>query len=89
MRGREGPGFRYIDKGSLAVIGRKAAVAQIGRFSFSGWLAWLIWVFVHILYLIEFDSKLRVMMQWAWNFLTKKRGARLITKIRRDDSPDN
>ena len=89
VRGSEGPGFRYKDKGSLAVIGRKAAVAQIGRFSFSGWPAWLIWVFVHILYLIEFDSKLRIMMQWAWNFFTKKRGARLITKIRIDDSPHN
>jgi len=84
--GNTGAGFWYKDKGSLAVIGRKAAVAQIGRFNFSGGIAWLIWVFVHIAYLIEFDSKLRVMMQWAWNFFTKKRGARLMTRIRTDIS---
>lgn len=86
LLGKEKRGFVYKDKGILAVIGRKAAVAKIGRFAFSGWFAWLIWVFIHIAYLIEFDSKLRVMLQWAWNFFTKKRGARLITRIRSDES---
>ncbi|RMH65205.1 MAG: NAD(P)/FAD-dependent oxidoreductase [Calditrichaeota bacterium] len=73
--------FRYVDKGSLAVIGRKSAIARIGSLNMSGWPAWLVWIFVHIAYLIEYDSKLKVMLQWAWNFFTRKRGARLITDI--------
>lgn len=71
--------FRYFDRGSLAVIGRNAAVVDLGFIKFSGFLAWLTWVFVHIYFLIEFDNKLVVMMQWAWNYWTRKRGARLIT----------
>lgn len=71
--------FEYKDKGSLAVIGRNAAVADIGRFHFSGFFAWILWVFVHIRYLIEFDNRVVVLFQWAWNYLTHKRGARLIT----------
>ena len=72
--------FRYLDKGSLAVIGRNAAVANFRFFRLDGILAWIIWVFVHIRYLIEFDNKLLVMTQWAWNYFTRKRGARLITE---------
>ncbi len=72
--------FHYQDKGSLAVIGRNAAVAQLGKLRFSGFLAWLLWVFIHIAYLIEFDNKLLVLFQWAWNYFTRKRGARLITE---------
>lgn len=71
--------FRYVDYGSLAVIGRHAAVVDLGFVKFSGFLAWLAWVFVHIYYLIEFDNKLVVMIQWGWNYFTRKRGARLIT----------
>lgn len=71
--------FRYIDKGSLAVIGRNAAVAHVGPLKINGWLAWLIWVFIHIAYLIEFDNKMLVLFQWASNYFTRKRGARLIT----------
>ncbi len=71
--------FRYHDKGMLAVIGRNKAVADIGRLHFHGLLAWLIWVFVHINFLIEFDNKLKVMTQWGWNYLTRRQGARLIT----------
>jgi NADH dehydrogenase len=71
--------FHYHDKGSLAVIGRNAAVAQSGRLHLSGFPAWLAWAFVHIYYLIEFDNKLLVMMQWAMNYFTRKKGARLIT----------
>jgi len=70
--------FRYLDRGNLAVIGRNAAVVDLGFIKFSGFLAWLTWVFVHIYFLIEFDNKLVVMMQWAWNYWTRKRGARLI-----------
>lgn len=73
------PAFRYFNKGSLAVIGRNAGVADFGSIKFAGFLAWLIWLFVHIWYLIEFDNKLMVMFQWAWNYLTRNRGARLIT----------
>jgi NADH:ubiquinone reductase (H+-translocating) len=54
-------------------------VADLGRARFTGFLAWLIWVFVHIGYLIEFDNKMVVLLQWAWNYFTRKRGARLIT----------
>jgi NADH dehydrogenase len=75
------PAFHYRDKGSLAVIGRNAAVAELGRLKFAGFLAWLVWVFVHIGYLIEFDNKLLVLIQWAWNYFTRERGARLITGV--------
>ena len=71
--------FRYHDKGSLATIGRAAAVAQIGKFELSGYFAWLAWLFVHILFLIGFRNRLLVMIQWAWSYLTYERGARLIT----------
>ena len=71
--------FRYVDVGSLAVIGRNYAVVDLGFVKLSGFLAWLTWVFVHIYYLIEFDNKLVVMIQWAWNYFTRKGGARLIT----------
>jgi len=71
--------FRYLDRGSLAVIGRNAAVVDLGFIKFSGILAWLTWVFVHIYFLIEYDSKLIVMLQWGWNYWTRNRGARLIT----------
>lgn len=71
--------FRYKNKGNLAVIGRNKAVADLGFLRLSGFFAWLIWAFVHIRYLIEYDNKLLVMFQWAWNYFTMKRGARLIT----------
>lgn len=71
--------FHYVDKGSLATIGRAAAVADLGRFHLSGFVAWLVWVFVHILYLIGFRNRLLVMLQWAWSWLTYTRGIRLIT----------
>jgi NADH dehydrogenase len=71
--------FHYHDKGSLATIGRAAAVAQIGKFELSGYFAWLAWLFIHILFLIGFRNRLLVMIQWAWSYLTYERGARLIT----------
>lgn len=71
--------FRYHDKGSLATIGRAAAVAQIGKLELSGYFAWLAWLFIHILFLIGFRNRLLVMIQWAWSYLTYERGARLIT----------
>jgi NADH:ubiquinone reductase (H+-translocating) len=73
------PPFRYTDNGSLAVIGRNAAVADLKIMRLAGLPAWLIWVFIHIYYLVEFDNKLLVMLQWGWNYFTRKKGARLIT----------
>jgi len=73
------PPFKYKDKGSLAVIGRNKAVAHFGPLKFSGFFAWLIWIFIHIRYLIEYDNKVLVMLQWGWYYFTMKRGARLIT----------
>jgi NADH dehydrogenase len=77
--------FRYHDKGSLATIGRAAAVAQFGKFELSGYFAWLAWLFIHILFLIGFRNRLIVMIQWGWSYLTYERGARLITGS--DDLP--
>lgn len=79
LAGKETKDFRYFDKGNLAVIGRNAAVADIGKLRLAGFPAWLIWAFVHISYLIEFDNKVLVLFQWAWNYFTRKRGVRLIT----------
>jgi NADH dehydrogenase len=73
------PRFHYWDKGSLATIGRAAAVAQFGKIHISGFIAWLAWLFVHILFLIGFRNRLLVFIQWAWSYVTYERGARLIT----------
>jgi NADH dehydrogenase len=73
------PTFHYWDKGSLATIGRAAAIAQFGKIHISGFLAWLSWLFVHILFLIGFRNRLLVFIQWAWSYVTYERGARLIT----------
>jgi NADH dehydrogenase len=73
------PNFHYWDKGSLATIGRAAAVAEFGRIHISGFIAWLSWLFVHILFLIGFRNRLLVFIQWAWSYVTYERGARLIT----------
>lgn len=71
--------FVYQDRGNLAVIGQNKAVVNLGFVKLSGLIAWLIWVWAHIYYLIEFDNKLIVMVQWGWNYFTRGRGARLIT----------
>jgi NADH dehydrogenase len=73
------PSFHYHDKGSLATIGRSAAIAQFGKIHISGFIAWLAWLFVHILFLIGFRNRLLVFIQWAWSYLTYERSARLIT----------
>ena len=73
--------FVYRDKGMLATIGRGAAVAQIGRLRASGYVAWLLWLFVHIYFLIGFRNRLVVMIQWAWSYFTFDRGARLISEV--------
>jgi NADH:ubiquinone reductase (H+-translocating) len=73
------PAFKYWDKGSLATIGRAAAVADFGKIHISGFVAWLSWLFVHILFLIGFRNRILVFIQWAWSYVTYERGARLIT----------
>ena len=72
------PAFRYWDKGSMATIGRSAAVAEIKRLRLSGWLAWLAWLVIHLIFLIGFRNKLAVLLQWAYAYFTYKRGARII-----------
>ncbi len=79
LKGKPVKPFRYLNKGSLAVIGRNAAVADFGFAHLAGWPAWLVWIFVHIAYLIEYENRLLVLIQWASNYLTRKKGARLIT----------
>jgi NADH dehydrogenase len=71
--------FHYFDKGSLATIGRNQAVAEIGPFRFSGVLAWLAWLFIHLLYIVEFENRLVIALKWAVDYFTYNRGARLIT----------
>jgi NADH dehydrogenase len=73
------PPFRYFDKGSLAVIGRAAAVADVFGAHLSGFIAWLVWAFIHIMYLVTFESRVLVFIQWAIQNVTFSRGARLIT----------
>jgi NADH:ubiquinone reductase (H+-translocating) len=79
LRGKARTPFEYFDKGDLATIGRAAAVARIFGLKLSGFIAWLVWVGVHILYLIGFRNRLLVMMQWAWAYVSYQRGIRLIT----------
>jgi NADH dehydrogenase len=71
--------FDYFDKGTMATIGRHAAVADAGFMHFTGFLAWLAWLFVHVLFLVSFRNKLTVLSNWAWQYVTFGRGARLIT----------
>lgn len=78
-RGRSTKPFRYADRGSLATIGRAAAVGRIGRFELTGFSAWLVWWLVHIAHLIGFRNRLAVMIGWAWQYFAFARGARLIT----------
>ncbi|MDD5543346.1 MAG: NAD(P)/FAD-dependent oxidoreductase [Acidobacteriia bacterium] len=84
LRRKNSSPFYYRDKGNLATIGRAAAVAVIKNLRFSGYLAWLTWLFVHLMYIVEFENRLLVFLQWAWNYFTLNRSARLITGV--DDS---
>jgi NADH:ubiquinone reductase (H+-translocating) len=78
------PPFRYWDRGTMATIGRSAAVAWIGRLHFSGLFAWSAWLLVHLIFLIGFRNKLAVLLQWAYSYFAYKRGARIITGLPRD-----
>ena len=79
-KGLSAPGpFKYFDKGSLATIGRARAVLDSNGIRLSGFVAWLAWLFIHILYLARFENRVMVLFQWAWNYMTRNRTARLIT----------
>src|SRR5215470_15617201 len=78
--------FHYFNKGDMAVIGRAAAVANIFGLHISGWPAWLIWLFIHLMYIVEFQSRVQVFIQWGFEYLTFSRGARLITGVAATDS---
>ena len=78
--GRAAPApFHYFNKGNLATVGRNKAVAEFGKVHIAGFLAWFTWVFVHLMYLVEFDNRLLVFVEWVYNYFTRNRGARLIT----------
>ena len=78
--GRAAPApFHYFNKGNLATIGRNKAVADFGKVHIAGFPAWFTWVFVHLMYLVEFDNRLLVFVEWVYNYFTRNRGARLIT----------
>jgi NADH dehydrogenase len=83
LGGKPSQRFRYHDKGMLATIGRAAAVGVIFGKHVSGFIAWLAWLFVHLMYLVAFENKLLVLAQWAWNYVTRNRAARLITGVPR------
>jgi len=78
VRGQATQPFHYRDKGSLATIGRSSAVAEIGKLHMAGFPAWVLWVFVHIAYLVTFRNRVVVLVEWAWLYLTRQRGARVI-----------
>lgn len=79
LKGMSLPPFHYQDKGNMATIGRAAAVADLGRLRFTGLIGWLLWLFIHLLYIVQFENRLLVMLQWGWSYITRNRSARLIT----------
>ncbi len=82
IRGGSATPFRYHDKGTMATIGRNYAVVQLGRLRVAGFVGWLMWLFVHLTYIITFRSKLVVLLNWAWNYIFYDRPVRLITEVR-------
>src|SRR5207253_8750148 len=79
IRGGTLPPFHFKDRGSMATIGRNAAVVDLGWIRFSGFFAWLAWLFVHLVSLVQFHSRVLVLFQWGWNYFTRNRSTRLIT----------
>jgi NADH dehydrogenase len=80
VRGEPGHRFHYFNKGTMATIGRRAAVAQIGPIQFTGFLGWVTWLVVHLYYLIGFENRLRVLMRWSWYYLRLDRPVRSILR---------
>ncbi len=79
QQGKSLPPFHYRDLGSMATIGRASAVADLGRLHFSGWIGWMMWLFIHLLYIVQYQSRILVFIQWGWSYFTRNRAARLIT----------
>lgn len=79
--------FHYFNKGDLATIGRSRAIADFGRVKFTGWLAWVLWLFVHIMYLVGFRNRILVFVEWAYAYFTNQAGVRLITDVERYKPP--
>jgi NADH dehydrogenase len=78
VQGQKREPFRFVDKGQMATIGRSRAILDVGRLHLAGWLAWVLWLIIHIYYLTGFKNRVLVVAQWAWSYLTFGRGARLI-----------
>jgi NADH dehydrogenase len=79
IEGKSLPPFRYRDCGNMAIVGRGTAVADLGKLHFAGYFAWLVWLFVHLINLVEFEDKVLVLIQWGWYYVRRNRAARLIT----------
>ena len=79
VEGKSMPPFRYKDRGNMAIVGRASAVANLGRLRFAGFFAWLTWLFVHLMHLVEFENRVLVLIQWGWYYFSRNRTARLIT----------
>lgn len=87
LSGKNTTPFRYYDMGTMATIGRKAAVADLRLLRFNGFPAWLAWLFIHLMQLVMFENRVLVFLQWAWNYLTFHQSARLITNMTDADNP--
>ncbi|MCH9655676.1 MAG: NAD(P)/FAD-dependent oxidoreductase [Planctomycetes bacterium] len=87
LKGKPRSNYYFHDKGQMATIGRSRAIVEIGRFKIAGFIAWVVWLVVHIFYLTGFKNRILVVMQWAWSYLSFRRGARLI--VDRDWKPDS
>jgi len=79
LNGKERMKFRYVDKGTMATIGRSKAIAHVAGLKFKGWIAWMLWLGLHVFFLIGFRNRLLVLSEWFWAYLTRERSARLIT----------
>jgi NADH dehydrogenase len=79
LQGESLPAFVYKNRGELATIGRGAAVADVKGWRFSGYFAWLMWLFIHLFNIVQFQNRLLVLLQWGWSYVTRNRSARLIT----------
>jgi NADH:ubiquinone reductase (H+-translocating) len=78
------PPFRYYDRGNMAIVGRGVAVAELGKLKLGGYLAWLAWLFIHLMNIVEFENRLLVLIQWGWYYFSRNRAARLITGEHRE-----
>jgi NADH dehydrogenase len=86
LQEEEVPPFSYRDKGSMATVGRNVAVVQIGPIKLGGFVGWLIWLFIHLLYIVSFRSRLVVMINWGWDYVFYDRPIRLITGMDGDSA---